>query len=302
MSGTRGQVNLQPSYFTSSIYVKALRADISTLVFNFHESYARDNANPFGTFKSLWEAQGWKWLHFRVFDNRARETFLNVTMRLFLERMVKTEAPFTRVVALFALYTFFNTQPTGSAPPLHVVSHIPIAIDHYNTLLQFPQTLANPFLAPLQPFASYVLSNLVQGNAFYLLPGSELGAMNPRELPREIFVEEGLIDGNQPQRKGQYSKRDKVVKARSALETMARLLQQSKPLLGTTGFQYDRQKQILLDQLGIDNPMLQETSESVVARLREAHEQEADVEQWNGLERLNTALSVPGGLLKLVER
>jgi hypothetical protein len=45
-----------------------------------------------------------------------------------VERTVKTEAPFTRTVALFALYTFFNTQPSGSAPTLRGLSHIPIPI------------------------------------------------------------------------------------------------------------------------------------------------------------------------------
>ena len=42
------------------------------------------------------------------------------------DRTVKTEATFTRVVALFGLYTFFKTQPSGSIPPLHSVEHIPI--------------------------------------------------------------------------------------------------------------------------------------------------------------------------------
>ncbi|KAJ6621579.1 hypothetical protein B0H10DRAFT_2016477 [Mycena sp. CBHHK59/15] len=114
-SVNRGHVVLQPSYFTSSIYVKALRDDLTTL-------------QPFALFKDLWNAQGWEWLHFKVFERRTRDTFLNVTARLFLERMVKTEAPFTRTVALFALYTFFNTQPSGSAPPLNSLSHIPIPI------------------------------------------------------------------------------------------------------------------------------------------------------------------------------
>jgi hypothetical protein len=80
----RGNVALQPSYFTSSVYVKALREDITTLVHNFHEQYKEDNTKPFALFKTLWNAQGWKWMHFKVFDSRTRETFLNVTVRLFL--------------------------------------------------------------------------------------------------------------------------------------------------------------------------------------------------------------------------
>jgi hypothetical protein len=43
-----------------------------------------------------------------------------------LERTVKTEAPFTRVAALFGLYIFFYTQIKGTVPPLYSTSHIPI--------------------------------------------------------------------------------------------------------------------------------------------------------------------------------
>ena len=43
-----------------------------------------------------------------------------------LERTVKTEAPFTRVAALFGLYIFFYTQIKNAAPPLYSTSRIPI--------------------------------------------------------------------------------------------------------------------------------------------------------------------------------
>lgn len=45
-----------------------------------------------------------------------------------IERMVKTEAPYSRAVALFGLYTFFYTQPRETAPPLHHINHIPIQL------------------------------------------------------------------------------------------------------------------------------------------------------------------------------
>lgn len=44
------------------------------------------------------------------------------------ERMVDTEYPLTRVVALFSLYTFFTTQPRTRSPSLHSVEHIEIPI------------------------------------------------------------------------------------------------------------------------------------------------------------------------------
>lgn len=85
-SAGRGDAVLQPAYFTSVLYVQALRDDISTLIEHFRDKFiSRDPTfSPFSAFKQLWALQGWKWLHFRVFDDRARETFLLVTVRLFL--------------------------------------------------------------------------------------------------------------------------------------------------------------------------------------------------------------------------
>ncbi|KAJ7487430.1 hypothetical protein B0H11DRAFT_2013298 [Mycena galericulata] len=303
-SGNRGNIVLQPTYFTSSVYVKALRDDITTLVHNFHEKYKEDTSKPFALFKSLWNAQGWKWMHFRVFDSRARETFLNVTVRLFLERMVKTEAPFTRTVALFALYTFYNTQPAGSAPPLRGLSHIPIPIDQYTSLIALPNTLTTAYLAPLQPFVSYAIAALVDAQAFHLLPNSELGAQSPREIPREIFVEEGLIDSNQPQRKGQQSKRDKVIKARTALDAVGRWLEQTPAELDgdPSGLLYETHKARLLKEIGAESAGVEEASQGVVRRLEEAQEEYGDdVEAWAGLARVQAARETAGGLLRLLQ-
>jgi hypothetical protein len=85
-SGGRGDAALQPAYFTSVLYVQPLRDDISTLVEEFRNHFAqRDpSVSPFSVFKQLWVSKGWKWLHFKVFDDRARQTFLLVTSRLFL--------------------------------------------------------------------------------------------------------------------------------------------------------------------------------------------------------------------------
>jgi len=144
-SASRGEPVLQPTYFTSSVYVSAARDDITTLIHGFHaKHYASPGAEPFATFKTIWLSQGWKWIHFLVFDDRARFSCLNTTMRLFLgkpslaksrfftdvllERMVKTEAPFTRVVTLLGLYTLLYTQPVAEAPPLLSISHLPIPI------------------------------------------------------------------------------------------------------------------------------------------------------------------------------
>lgn len=140
---TRGLV-LQPSYFTSSLYVVALRDDISGLVLQFHDAYSQNSTvKPFDLFKSCWITQCWPYMHFKVLDSRSRDTFLQVTLRLFLgepiitvyskilkssERGVSTEPPFTRVTAIFAAYFFFYTQPKNVCPPLHSVTHIPVPI------------------------------------------------------------------------------------------------------------------------------------------------------------------------------
>ena len=84
-STSRGELILQPNYFTSSVYVKALRHDISILILRYHETYSQSaSSTPFSLFKSLWLSQGWNWLHFKVFDDRSRQTFLDITLRLFL--------------------------------------------------------------------------------------------------------------------------------------------------------------------------------------------------------------------------
>ncbi|KAJ7169727.1 hypothetical protein C8R46DRAFT_1089794 [Mycena filopes] len=300
----RGNVVLQPAYFTSSVYVKALRDDVTNLVHAFHEKYKEDSSKPFQLFKSLWNAQGWKWMHFKVFDSRTRETFLNVTVRLFLERMVKTEAPFIRTVVLFGLYTFFNTQPTGSAPTLRGLSHIPIPIDQYTSLLALPSTLSTPYLTPLQPVASFVVSALVDAQVFHLLPNSELGVLNPRDIPREIFVAEGLIDSNQPQRKGQYSKRDKVIRARTALDEVGRWLDRtpSPSVAATTRAQYEAEKTRLMQEIGVGSAGVREASQGVVDRLQEAHAaSDGDIEAWTGLARVQAASGSAGGMLRLLQ-
>ena len=84
-SGVRGEVKLQPSYFTSSLYVDPFREDVSRLVDAFQHRYLQSGpAQPFTLFKSIWNSQGWMWVHLRVFDARARDAFLNVSARLFL--------------------------------------------------------------------------------------------------------------------------------------------------------------------------------------------------------------------------
>ncbi|KAG6862447.1 hypothetical protein C0995_011887 [Termitomyces sp. Mi166 len=171
-----------------------------------------------------------------VCDDRPREMFLNVVHRLFLERMVRTEAPFTRAVALFGFYTFFSTQPQGTAPPLYSMSHIPIPVDQFIALKALPTSLNVDHLQPLQPHVSYILSVLLEGTVFFITPESGSRSLNPRNLPREIFVEDGTVpplDVNAPKKKGRPTKRDKFKKAKLGLDSLDQWLYDTPPPLST---------------------------------------------------------------------
>jgi len=84
-SPTGKELTVQPSYFTSSLFVHPLREDILHLIHVFHERYVSTQpSHPFALFKTIWMSEGWQWMHFKVFDPRGRESFILVTARLFL--------------------------------------------------------------------------------------------------------------------------------------------------------------------------------------------------------------------------
>jgi hypothetical protein len=49
-------------------------------------------------------------------------------MSPYTERLAESEYPLARAAALLGLYTFFVTQPSTSAPPLHALAHLPMTI------------------------------------------------------------------------------------------------------------------------------------------------------------------------------
>ena len=103
-STQRGVLSIQPAYFTSSLFIDALRTDIQQLASVFSLRYqvaflVSDGArlpeptsssssggcsSPFTLFKELWEEYGWNLLHLKVLEIRARETFISVVLRSFL--------------------------------------------------------------------------------------------------------------------------------------------------------------------------------------------------------------------------
>lgn len=83
-STTRGDLILQPPFFTSSLFVHPFRADIQRLIDLFVQEHAEHATRPFALFKRLWEEQGWTYMHLKIFDARTRHTYLTVACRLFV--------------------------------------------------------------------------------------------------------------------------------------------------------------------------------------------------------------------------
>ncbi|RPD55846.1 hypothetical protein L227DRAFT_294748 [Lentinus tigrinus ALCF2SS1-6] len=167
--------------------------------------------------------------------------FLRVTERVFIECFSSTQPLIDRVVALFALYTFHNTQPSSSAPPILVSPNIAIPIDIYEEMVSLPLNLTAPHLLRLRPYVVHILTSLLDARLFEILPHSSLRAQNPSVLPREVFVIEGQDASTVPQpaahedvvdedgaslskkpkkKKGRPSKRDKARKAKDALASL----------------------------------------------------------------------------------
>ncbi|KAH9082218.1 hypothetical protein EDB83DRAFT_2337056 [Lactarius deliciosus] len=193
-------------------------------------------------------------MHLKVFDARTRHTYLTIACRLFVERLVEHVEPIRRLVALFGLYTFYFTQPSGSRIPIYSIRQIDIAIDQYDLLLELPKVVP----PALGPYASQVLSALINARVFYILPVSRLEPYSPRTLPREVFVEDEetaertesvpLSETEQdhpvsgasttragkvpPKKKGRPSKRDMAKKTKDAVAGLGRWLERTEPVGG----------------------------------------------------------------------
>lgn len=158
--------------------------------------------------------------------------------------MVITEAPLHRVAALFALYTFFSTQPSTSTPKLHSVSHVEVTCggsprshvrgglmtdscltDLYDAIMRLPDVLVADSLEPLRPHTTYVLSALFRVGAFHILPHARVYPLNPRQLPRERVVQD--IDRS-TKKVGRPSKREKKKRVNDSIASLKEWLGQTK--------------------------------------------------------------------------
>ncbi|KAJ8509416.1 hypothetical protein ONZ45_g8415 [Pleurotus djamor] len=228
----RGAIIVQPSYFTSNIYVDSLRDDLMSLTHKYVLKYNSDSTKPFELFKQLWKADGWPLLHFKVYDPRSREAFLNVSIRIFLEGTIPSQPPLKRAISLFAMYTFFYTQPSSSTPPIDAVSRIPIPIDWLSSLKALPNSLTTPQLSPLRPHATHVIQKLLADKLFDICPSSEFFPLNPRTLPREHYRSVGTSVGDTlekgKRKAGRPSKHEKAQRAQGAAEKLDSWLKETQ--------------------------------------------------------------------------
>ncbi|KAF8560219.1 hypothetical protein OG21DRAFT_1502551 [Imleria badia] len=249
-SSSRGEIILQPAYFTSSAFVHAARADIDCLIQRYSQQYAHSTNRPFALFKEIWQTQGWLWIQFKVFDTRSRATFLRVVMRLFSERVGGGDTPLNRAAALFGLYTIFCTQPSTSTPSLYSAAQIEVTCDLYEEMMRLPDALDAEFLHPVRPHVIYVQSELLQAQAFQILPHTEMHPLSPRALPREVVVEEKEVATTLTKKKGRPSRRERVKKARDSLVALDEWCDDASGSPGGTRGRYAMEKRALVDAIG----------------------------------------------------
>lgn len=140
-------------------------------------------------------------------------------------------------------------------------------------------SLTSATFAPLQPHVRYILSRLRTDLVFLILPKTELGAMNPRELPRELYAEDGIVfsemEGAQ-KRKGRPARREKGKKARLALEGLDDWISsqhrtdEDPTEMATALDRYDEAKHEMLDAVGAES--VEEAGREVLGHLEEARE------------------------------
>jgi hypothetical protein len=264
-SASRGGIIVQPTYFTSSLYVDPCREDIETLVQEFSQKYHENSAHPFSLFKSIWVSSGWQWMHLKVFDAYARNAFLRATIRLFMGTSLQTavryinppdgfhsrateavrEHPDSRWSFVWRLRLlqhaavhFCTKSPRGlwhrgaawwSLFALRdLISADSEVTETLQSLLTLPSLLDTEQLSPLRSQVTHVLSQLVDSGVFYILPSSDLELC---KLPREIFVpdgeEEAVAEASATARKrGRPSRRDKQKRANQATASLDAWLRQ----------------------------------------------------------------------------
>jgi len=214
----RGEVILDPIFYTSSPFVEPFRADIEQLLQTFKVQYtvSPPPRRVFSLFKELWRSTGWSFLHLSVLEDLDRDAFTLTVFRLFLERIHEKELPIIRAGALFGLYISFYTQPHRV---LRSQAQIPIAID---TLSSLPK-LFEVGPADFSCYTTYILDRFSSTSAFLVIPASHLFPYNTRNLPHALLVTE-QPDANKKKKAGRKSKKEKGQLAIAGIKTLEKIV------------------------------------------------------------------------------
>ena len=160
--------------------------------------------------------------------------------------------------------------------------------------MKMTDTLTSQPFIPLRPYVQCILSCLEKDQVFVTLPQSDLGPMNPRNLPREIYAEDGIVFSDLVQRKrGRPAKKEKGKKARLALDALDDLvskIDRSPEDVDTAFAGYQSAKLTLLER-GVS---LKEISQAVLDRLKEAHETVHSNTVHEGAQRFEQAIAEDG--------
>jgi len=212
----RGELVLDPLFYTSAPFVGPLRKDIEQLLQTFKVKY--DAVPPprrvFSIFKDIWKSSGWKLIHLSVLEDLDRDAFTVSVFRLFIERITEQELPIIRVGALFGLYTFYFSQPEGN---LRTQAQIPLPIDIYTSLPRIFDDGSADFTC----YTSYILHRFASQHTFLILPPSKTFPYTPRNLPHAVLVAEAP---NKKKKAGRKSKKEKGQLALAAIKTLEEMV------------------------------------------------------------------------------
>jgi len=153
----------------------------------------------------------------------------------------------------------------------------------------------------------------MERSVFVILPKNELGPLNPRDLPREIFAHEEPIlnfESGSQKKKGRPTRREKGRKARTALQGLDEWI--AKPsIIENIGplYEYQVAKSSMMNTLAPEVAM-DGVNAFVLERLRAAQEsaqesvpiRESETDTNVGVPRIEKAIECGGwGILGLVE-
>lgn len=141
--------------------------------------------------------------------------------------------------------------------------------------MRMTDTLTSPQFIALRPYVQHILSSLQKDEVFVFLPKHDLGAMNPRDLPREIYADDGIVFSDLLQRKrGRPARKDKGKKARLALDDLEEVVSKIERWdTDDFGLTYQSAKLTLLENgMTLELESLKEISQATLASLKHAHD------------------------------